>query len=105
LPGSPIPGVDVRWSPVAAAAQPPDGGSDRWTLLRADDPTPRHALYRALSSALHPLPTADREQRLAAWRAWADVPSEGRASHRALTVEELRTLAALPGISIGAHTI
>jgi peptidoglycan/xylan/chitin deacetylase (PgdA/CDA1 family) len=73
--------------------------------LAGDDPASRQREYASLVSALHPLPTAVREQRLAALRASASVPETGRQSHRALSLDELRALAAQPGISIGAHTI
>jgi peptidoglycan/xylan/chitin deacetylase (PgdA/CDA1 family) len=73
--------------------------------LAGDDPASRQREYASLVSALHPLPTAVREQRLAALRASASVPEKGRESHRALTPDELRGLAARPRISIGAHTI
>ena len=105
LPAAAVPGTGIRWSAADAAPPPPDSADDTWTMLRADDPTPRHRLYRALASALRRLSTPLREARLAEWRAWATVPTDGRPSHRALTVEELRTLAALHGISIGAHTL
>jgi peptidoglycan/xylan/chitin deacetylase (PgdA/CDA1 family) len=62
-------------------------------------------LYRALAAALHPLATSLRETRLAEWRAWAGVPAAGRTSHRAVTEEELRALAASPGLAVGAHTV
>lgn len=73
--------------------------------LAGDDPASRQREYVSLVSALHPLPTAVRQQRLAALRGPASVPEKGRESHRALTPDELRALAARPQISIGAHTI
>lgn len=76
-----------------------------WTVLDDVDPTPRHRLYRALCARLHALPTPERESRLAIWRTWAGVGEPGRASHRALTREELVALSSLPGLSIGAHTM
>ena len=73
--------------------------------LPADDPAARQRDYGALVAALHPLPTAAREARVAALRASASVPEKGRQSHRALSLDELRALAAQPGISVGAHTM
>jgi peptidoglycan/xylan/chitin deacetylase (PgdA/CDA1 family) len=100
-----VAGAAMRWSSADAAQAPSDPAADRWTMLSTVDPTSRHRLYRALGASLHPLSTPLREARLAAWRAWAAVPTDARPSHRPLTLEELRALAALPGISIGAHTL
>ncbi len=73
--------------------------------LAGDDPASRQREYASLVSALHPLPTAVRERRLAALRVSKSMPEKGRESHRALSLDELRALAALPGISIGSHTM
>jgi peptidoglycan/xylan/chitin deacetylase (PgdA/CDA1 family) len=100
-----VTGTAMRWSPADAAQAPPAPDADTWTMLSAVDPTARHRLYRALAATLHPLATPLREARLSAWRAWAAVPTGARASHRPLTLEELRALAAVPGISVGAHTL
>ena len=73
--------------------------------LAGDDPASRQREYASLVSALHPLPTAVRERRLAALRVSKSMPEKGRESHRALSLDELRALAVLPGISIGSHTM
>ncbi|MFI5310327.1 MAG: polysaccharide deacetylase family protein, partial [Gemmatimonadales bacterium] len=101
----PVPGLDVAWSASDGAHVAADPATDRWTVQEPSDPTPRHRLYRALCAALKPLPTPERERRLAAWRAWAGVPDAARETHRALTRHELVTLSRRPGIGIGAHTM
>lgn len=105
LPAGRVPGNEAPWSETDAASVATDAATDRWSLLCTEDPTPRHRLYRALSAALHALPAPEREARLTEWRAWSNVAAEGRASHRTMTIDELRTLAAQSRISIGAHTV
>ena len=95
----------ICWSPADAAQAPSDPATDSWTMLSRTDPTSRHRLYRTLDALLHPLSTPLRESRLATWREWARVPGAARPSHHPLTLDELRALAALPGISLGAHTL
>jgi peptidoglycan/xylan/chitin deacetylase (PgdA/CDA1 family) len=103
--GANVPQLDEPWSEADGAAGALDGAHDRWTLLDRVDPTPRHRLYRAMCAALHALSATARDARLAAWRAWAGIPEAARASHRVLTLEELRALAGSSGITIGAHTM
>jgi hypothetical protein len=66
---------------------------------------PRHRLYRAICEALYPLDTPAREARVRALREWAGVEERARPTHRALALDELRALAASPGMTIGAHTM
>lgn len=46
-----------------------------------------------------------REAWLRALREWAELPEEGRPSHRPMTLAELTRLAEHPLVTIGAHTI
>lgn len=100
--GGTLPRLELPWSEADGMAPVSE---DRWTVLDASDPTPRHRLYRALCQEVRSLPTDVCEARLDEWRAWAGVPAPARATHRTLTLDELRTMAAQPGISIGAHTM
>jgi len=67
--------------------------------------TQRQSAYLTLCDKLRPL-DPDR-QRLAVDElcAWANVPTDARATHRAMTADQLRELSASPMIQIGAHTI
>jgi peptidoglycan/xylan/chitin deacetylase (PgdA/CDA1 family) len=100
----PPPGLPLAWT-AADGAPPPDAAADGWSVVHPADPTPRHRLYRAICAALHPLDTPTREARLGALREWAGVEAAARPTHRALTLDELRALAARPGMAIGAHTM
>lgn len=75
-------------------------GAEWWwdRLERAVAP----ARLAAEHAALLPLAAADRGRALAALEG---APPPPRATHRTLTVEELRALADLPDCSIGAHTL
>jgi peptidoglycan/xylan/chitin deacetylase (PgdA/CDA1 family) len=105
LPDWPPTGLAIPWNAGDSASAPSSDVADRWTVASPQNPSPRHRLYRALATALHPLATSPRDARLAEWRAWAGVPAAGRTTHRAVTEEELRALATSPGISVGAHTV
>jgi peptidoglycan/xylan/chitin deacetylase (PgdA/CDA1 family) len=102
--GAPVPGLTIAWS--AADGEPlSDMARDTWTIANADDPTPRHRLYRAICAALRPLDPGARESALRALREWAGVSGAARPSHRTLSFDELRALVALPGLTVGAHTM
>lgn len=64
----------------------------------------RFDLYRALHGRILQVDAAIRERWLEQLRRWAGAGSEGRESHRAMSVDELRRLAASPAATIGAHT-
>ncbi|HYE18628.1 MAG TPA: polysaccharide deacetylase family protein [Tepidisphaeraceae bacterium] len=76
----------------------------RWNVL-ADPPTARHAAYRDLCTICADMPHAGRVRVLETVRAFAGEPAEGRATHRFVTEEQLRALAASPVATIGAHTV
>ena len=103
--GSAPPLLGVAWSAGDGAPLPDGGANDRWTVLDPSDPTPRHRLYRAMCGALHALGARDRDERLAAWRAWAGVGERARDTHRVVSREELGALSRAAGITIGAHTM
>ncbi len=87
------------------------GTTHEWRLTH-DDAAPaedgvvtRHALYQAVCRAVRPLGRDQRSALLASLHAWAGITPCPRPSHRALTDEEIRILAAAPGVEIGAHTV
>ncbi|HZS05716.1 MAG TPA: polysaccharide deacetylase family protein [Blastocatellia bacterium] len=77
----------------------------QWNATRDPDPTPRHALYQALYPRLQLLEAVAREKVIAELRDWSGVNPTARETHRFLTAEELRRLAAGELIEIGAHTV
>jgi peptidoglycan/xylan/chitin deacetylase (PgdA/CDA1 family) len=104
LPG-PVPGVPIAWNDADGAPFVATAAHAAWTVLAPHDPTSRHRLYRALYASLYPLGAERRDALLATLREWAGVDSGARASHRTMTTDELRQLAASPGVSIGAHSV
>ncbi len=80
-------------------------------LLDWDDPLAasaaysREALHLALYQRLQPLSPADRQIAMNDLHARAGVQHQLRESHRAMTTDELQTLAGNPLFEIGAHTV
>jgi peptidoglycan/xylan/chitin deacetylase (PgdA/CDA1 family) len=76
-----------------------------WNAARGDEPTLRHQLYRSLIDVLYPLGPVERFQQLDYLKSWAGDATLSRDSHRPLTAEEVKQLAAGGRIEIGAHTV
>lgn len=68
-------------------------------------PAQRARCYRELLPLLRRDLPEQREEHLATLRLWAGAGAAGRATHRALSVEQLRRLAASPEATVGAHTL
>jgi len=79
-----------------------DGKARRWTT--ADAPA-RLRMYTELLPLLREALPEMRDEHLERLRAWAGAGSQGRASHRVLSVDELRRLAGSPVATLGAHTL
>jgi peptidoglycan/xylan/chitin deacetylase (PgdA/CDA1 family) len=85
-----------------------DAQRDRHWRMESDmrkDPTPRHALYRALYQQLQFLSASEQEDLLHEVRVWVNCEPVGRSTHRTLSNEELLALEAGRLIEIGAHTV
>ncbi len=76
-----------------------------WNVLRPDDPTPRHELYRFLHGHLRMMIPSDREKFFNELCTQVHLSRKGRETHRALTSEELRILTSNGVIEIGGHTV
>lgn len=76
-----------------------------WNVLRPDDPTQRHTLYRHLCGRLHSLSIAAREDALSAIRNWAHVDAKSRETHRMMSGNDLGELSRSELIDIGGHTV
>jgi peptidoglycan/xylan/chitin deacetylase (PgdA/CDA1 family) len=76
-----------------------------WRMEQAEDPTPRHSLYRALYQHLQALSIDERTQVLDELCRWANAKPVGRPTHRSLTQDELLELAEGGLIEIGSHTV
>lgn len=77
----------------------------KWSIETRGPASARQNLYHALLAHLRALNETARRSALDALRAWAGVPNAARESHRTVTNEECRGLAAMDGITIGAHTV
>ena len=98
---------DYRWDLGEAArygeaAFRTHGG---WRAWEKDDPSSRHLLYRSLWELMHPLPEGERQRVRDDLVAWAGADKSPRATHRALSSDELGELAGGGLIEIGCHTI
>lgn len=76
-----------------------------WTVSQADDPSPRHTLYRSLHPMLKPLPEPEQLKVLEQLRALAGVEAKGRTTHRTMTSEEVLNLASGGLVEVGSHTV
>lgn len=82
-----------------------NGAFPEWNILEAQCPAPRHQVYCDRCAALQIATIADRERSLDGLRSSTSLSPEGRITHRAMTRDELRRLAGIGGIEIGAHTV
>lgn len=86
----------------------PPGGDDAragWHVLDVSEPTPRQRAYRQLHQLIRPLGIPERNEVLGSLRAWADVASSTRPTHRPLSLSEVAELAQSDVLSVGAHTV
>jgi peptidoglycan/xylan/chitin deacetylase (PgdA/CDA1 family) len=87
----------------SSAASVADGGE--WSLLRQDDPTPRHRAYRQLHALIKPLPTVERVRLLEELLTVTRVAPQPHPDCRAMTPEELRLLTQGGLVDVGGHTV
>jgi peptidoglycan/xylan/chitin deacetylase (PgdA/CDA1 family) len=76
-----------------------------WRAEENHDPTPRHALFRAIYAILHPLPQEAKRLVLDQLSVWANSRSEVRAEDRPLSADELMSLEEGGVVEVGAHTV
>jgi peptidoglycan/xylan/chitin deacetylase (PgdA/CDA1 family) len=76
-----------------------------WHVEREEIPTARQRLFQDLHTWIQPATEEDRQSILRELAIQAGVEPTGRASHRALTAEELNLLEAQGLIEVGAHTM
>ena len=75
-----------------------------WHVLKSEDPTARHHVYRSLCQLLRPLPDQDQRRVIGTIAAWADAKSGSRAAFRALTPDEVRHATKDGLVEVGSHT-
>jgi peptidoglycan/xylan/chitin deacetylase (PgdA/CDA1 family) len=99
-------GCVYEWNVESTASSPDQSQSDAgWTFEHADDPSPRHGLWRALDRWLRPLPEAGQRTVLDQLANWAGTDLQARSTHRRLSPDELIALAQGDLVEIGAHTV
>ncbi|MBU6482631.1 MAG: polysaccharide deacetylase family protein [Nitrospirae bacterium] len=76
-----------------------------WHVLKTENPTPRHQVYRALCQLLYTLPHRDQHIVLGSLNKWAGTKPVCRPTHRALTPDEVRLLAQDGLVEVGSHTV
>lgn len=68
-------------------------------------PLERNSLYHEIYPLIMQVDADRRDDWLNQLRDWADCGDEGRTTHRAMTINELRELASSDLVTIGAHTV
>jgi peptidoglycan/xylan/chitin deacetylase (PgdA/CDA1 family) len=76
-----------------------------WNVLRRDDPTERHRLYRVLCRLFKPMVEARRQQALSELRTWAGFALDGCRGPNMLSKDDVRSLADGRWVDVGAHTM
>lgn len=81
-------------------------GMASWTVLDADDPTPRHRLYRFLHGLLFQVGSGEHRAAILSFLlSWSRCSPHGRSTHRALSADGLSDLASGGLVEVGAHTV
>jgi len=75
-----------------------------WIAWRDAPPTSRHAVFHHVWRVLRELDAKERDETVGRICRWAGV-SEGRASARCMTADELREVSRGPLVRIGSHTV
>ena len=81
------------------------GTHKKWNVLRREDPTQRHRLYRTLCRLLRPMTEDARQRTLSTLRAWAGQTPDRDCEARMLTGDDVRRLASGRWVEVGAHTV
>lgn len=76
-----------------------------WNVEAATDPSPRHRAHREIHNLLRALPSAEREEGLKQLRSQCGDPGPARSTHRAMTWDQSRQMAACELIDLDAHTV
>jgi peptidoglycan/xylan/chitin deacetylase (PgdA/CDA1 family) len=102
-----VKGDDRVWELGEAAVygEPAHRRNLRWRAWQEDDPSSRHALYRALWKLMHPMADGERRQLRNELIRWAGADGSARQTHRALTREEVIELARGGLVEVGCHTL
>jgi peptidoglycan/xylan/chitin deacetylase (PgdA/CDA1 family) len=102
-----VDGQRFEWELGEDAEYTPEkfGAHKRWNVLRREDPTQRHRLYRMLCRLLRPMTEDTRQRTLSTLRAWAGRAQDRDCEARMLREEDVRRLASGRWVEVGAHTV
>ena len=76
-----------------------------WHILKVENPTARHSVYRSLCQLFFTLQDDERRQALEALATWAGTKLSCRPTYRALEPEEVRMLTNGGLVEVGSHTM
>jgi hypothetical protein len=76
-----------------------------WSIQEENDAGPRQGLYRSLRQLLRLLPPEEQRKVIDELVEWAGAGPVGRPTHRAMSPDEVASLAAGGLVEIGAHTV
>lgn len=77
----------------------------KWNIESRTDPTPRHRAHREIHGMLRAAPPAERERVLEQLRCQCGDPGPARSTHRAMSWDQARQIAACELTDLGAHTV
>ncbi len=99
-----IPADSIEVS-MPGGSNSPEAAHNGWTVLSESVPTPRHAAYRAMCDAIRPLRSEARRAIVERLEHELGVQRAIRWTHRTMSADQVRGLAAGGLIEIGAHTL
>lgn len=76
-----------------------------WDMESGTYPTPRHLAYREIHTLMRALSPAERDEALEQLRCQCGDPGQARSSHRAMSWDQARQMAACELTDLGAHTV
>ena len=76
-----------------------------WHVLKTENPTPRHKVYRSLCDLLYTLPECEQQAAIETLMVWAGTESVCRPTHRVLTPDEICHLTKDGLVEVGSHTV
>jgi peptidoglycan/xylan/chitin deacetylase (PgdA/CDA1 family) len=100
-----VDGVEHQYDLGIAASCLPDQlkRHAQWNVESSEEPSERHVVYRSLIKLMRQLSPKARCDLLDQIHCWARAGNEGRATHRALSAEELLRLTDGGLLDVGAH--
>jgi peptidoglycan/xylan/chitin deacetylase (PgdA/CDA1 family) len=99
---------DRRYWELGDGAEYDTGSHERdqeWRAHYAEEPTPRHTVYRSLWEMMHPMRESERLRLRDDLLAWTGDSGSARETHRVLNSEQIIELTRTGLIEAGSHTV